>query len=114
MVHTFSPSSQEPGRSLWQPVPEEQQMALKLMESSPPISTKTVGPEASVLPRTITLLPGLSVLTAVLVYELYGNSQGPSSPSLGTVIAGTIIMTDLFQALLLEQMNGSSTTLRKD
>lgn len=54
---------------------------------------------------SIDLLTALVVTRALVVYDLYENSQESFSPSLGSV-TGTYNNSDLlFQALLLEQIN---------
>lgn len=52
----------------------------------------------------------LKVTMSLKIYELYENSKGISNPSLGT----KKIVIDFFQALLLEQINDSTTILRKN
>lgn len=59
---------------------------------------------------SISLLIALEVTMSLKIYELYENSKGISNPSLGT----ENIVIDFFQALLLEQINDSTTILRKN
>ena len=60
---------------------------------------------------SIVLLVALVVFMSLLIYEVYENSKQVLRPSLGSVIGAYSNMIDLFQALLLEQINDSITTL---
>lgn len=52
--------------------------------------------------------------TSLIIYAMSKNSRGVFSFSLGTVTGTYMIVTDFSQALLLGQINYSTTTLRKN
>ena len=73
---------------------------------------RTVCLENLILVWTLTLFVSFMVITFPIIYELCENSKEVSS-FWPVSLALRIIVIDLFQALLLEQIN-DSTTLRKN
>ena len=60
------------------------------------------------------LLIALVVSMALTNFELYENSQWLLTPHWVMLLVLTLTATDFFQALLLEQIGDSATTLRKN
>lgn len=107
-------------------IQEEQQAALELIGhglaasktmSSEPWRGRVLRtcPEDLMLLLSIALLITFMVTMSPIIYEFYENSKGVSSPSLCYVLLVlTVIVIDFFQALLLEWINDSTTTLKKN
>ena len=74
---------------------------------------RTVCLENLILLWTLTLFVTFMVITFPIIYELCENSKEVSSLSWPVSLALRLIVIDLFQTLLLEQIN-DSTTLRKN
>lgn len=70
-------------------------------------------PEDFVLLSSFLQLVFTVTTTSLTIYDLCENSVGVSSPSLGSIPA-LLLVLDLFQALLLEKMSDSLTTLSND
>ena len=60
------------------------------------------------------LVVAFEFTTSLIIYVMSKNSQGVFSFFLGRVTGTYIIVIDFFQALLLGQINYSTTTLRKN
>jgi hypothetical protein len=90
----------------------EQQMVLEFMECSPPEaeSPKTTCPEDFILLWSFALLVPLTSLLMSCLKTL----RGVLAPHWAGSLSLTIIVLDLFQALLLEQINDSFSTLGKN
>lgn len=95
---------------------EEQQTDLELMECSPQVSIAKMGTLClSHNPRNHVswALHAVMEFTSLLIEELYENSKR-ASRYWAVSLSFAALVLDLFQALPLEQINDSVTTLEKD
>jgi hypothetical protein len=92
------------------------------MECSPPVSTITMDvPQRGTAltttgPEDFMLLWSILLLVAFMEYSMsyMKTLRKLSAPHWAVTLALTIIVIDLFQALLLKQINDSSITIRRN